>query len=85
MISFEGLLKLMEMRKLGKPLPKNWKKEVKDYLDWKFKAFDRYADDQIKWINQLEQALKIAKYLGFDIVEYETQFNLIKMKIVGES
>jgi hypothetical protein len=84
MISFDGLKKLMEMRKLGKPLPKNWKKEIEEYFDWKFKAFNRLANDQLKWINQLEQAIKIAKYLGFDTTEYETQFNLMKTKI-GES
>jgi hypothetical protein len=83
MISFEGLLKLMEMRKLGKPLPKGWKEEVKEYLDWKMKAFDRYANDQAGWVDQLEKALKIAKYLGLDITEYEIQFNSIKMKLVS--
>jgi len=84
MISFEGLLKLMQLRKLGKPLPKDWKKEVKGYLDWKLKAFDKYAEDQVKWLNQLEQALKIAKFLGFDTTEYEAQFNIIKMKVMSE-
>jgi ABC-type taurine transport system substrate-binding protein len=83
MISFEGLLKLMEMRKLGKPLPKGWKEEVKEYFDWKIKAFDKYANNQTEWVEQLEKALKIAKYLGFDITEYEVQFNSIKMKLAS--
>jgi ABC-type taurine transport system substrate-binding protein len=84
MISFEGLKKLMELRKLGKPLPKDWKKEVEEYFNWKIKAFDRLAENQSEWINQIEQAIKIAKYLGIDTEEWEGEVQVIKMKMVGE-
>lgn len=83
MISFEGLVKLMNLRKLGKPLPKDWRKEVREYFEWKIKAFERYANNQAEWINQLEQAMKIAKFLGFDTTKYESQFSSIKMKFLG--
>jgi ABC-type taurine transport system substrate-binding protein len=83
MISFEGLKKLMELRKLGKPLPKDWKKEVEEYFNWKIKAFDRMAENQSEWINQLEQAIKIAKYLGVSTEEWEEKVKLIKMRMVN--
>jgi len=83
MISFEGLKKLMELRKLGKPLPKDWKKEVEEYFSWKIKAFDRLAENQSEWINQLEQAIKIAKYLGGSTEEWEEKVKLIKMRMVN--
>ena len=65
-VTFRGLEQLIQMKRKGEQPPKDWKKLVRMYLDFKEKEVQRTQDDYSKACNQWNVARKWAKELCID-------------------
>lgn len=56
MISIEGVEKLLELHKQGKPLPETWEQDLKEYIERK-----RYA---VRELNSEARQLRLAELIS---------------------